>query len=105
MSQRQQPSPVWIIVAPAQARRLEKKVADYRRKKKIADRFLPPWEVVAGARDHSAIVNRNPGTTDTHEGPLASELSVALRQPVYVFYPENRTVLVYEKGKCMGEDP
>ncbi|HWS89087.1 MAG TPA: hypothetical protein VN282_19100 [Pyrinomonadaceae bacterium] len=99
---------VWVILAPTDAARLDEEANEFRRKQLgWGEKYLPKWEARAGAGDYSALINRNPGTQDTHESPLASSLSLKLGKPVYVLYPdedsEDEGVLVYEGGKYAGE--
>src|SRR5690242_5208938 len=97
---------VWVILAPLEARRLEQEAGDFRRERLgRGDKYLPKWEVSPGTGAHSALLNRNPGTRDTHESPLASRLAEMLGQAVYVLYPDEKDVLVYEPGAPARELP
>lgn len=102
---------VWALLAPAGASQLKKKVDAFWKSKKPNPEYHPEkWKVEPGERAYSAIINRNAGTDETYEIPLATELSRELSGPVYVLYPQDAyteadAIHVYEKGKEKGTDP
>ena len=108
--------PTWAVLAPLSRKELNKLAEQYRRD--VAkedpgfdeDEELEPatWEVIAGTGDYSAIVDYDPGSEETDEGPLAKRISRKVKSPVYVLYLNEDlaggdAVEVYEKGRRTGK--
>ena len=84
--------PTWAVLAPLSRKELNKLAEQYRRD--VAkedpgfdeDEELEPaaWEIVGGTGDYSAIVDYDPGSEETDEGPLAKRISRKVKSHVYV---------------------
>jgi len=106
--------PTWAVLAPLPRKELNKLAEQYRRDvaKEAGfdeDEELEParWEVVGGTGDYSAIVDYDPGSEESDEGPLAKRISRKVKLPVYVLYlgeylAGGDAVEVYEKGRRTG---
>ena len=100
---------VWAILAPMPPDKMDAAAKTFRREKLGAgDKYLDAWEVVPCSGDYSALVNRNAGTRNVHEGPLAERLSKELTKPVYVLYLDQEHlgtegVEEYRRGSYKGD--
>lgn len=106
--------PTWAVLAPVPRKELNKLAEQYRREVAKEAGFdeddeLEPasWEVVGGSADYSAIIDYDPGSEESDEGPLAKRISRKSKLPVYVLYlgeymEGGDAVEVYEKGRRTG---
>ena len=108
--------PTWAVLAPLPPKELNKLAEQYRRD--VAredpgfdeDEELEPatWEIIGGTGDYSAIVDYDPGSEETDEGPLAKRISRKVKSPVYVLYlgedfAGGDGVEIYQKGRRTGK--
>src|SRR5688500_19592091 len=85
--------PTWAVLAPLPRKELNKLAEQYRRDVakeagfREDDKLGPAtWEVVGGSGDYSAIIDYDPGSDETDEGPLAELISRKTKLTVYVLY-------------------
>jgi hypothetical protein len=104
---------IWALLAPVPRDRLDEFTRKYWREV-VSDSEVSyakeGWEIVGGTGDYSAVLDRNPGSENTHDTPLAERLSRTLKRPVYVLYLNDRwgevgTASVYKKGRLTGQHP
>lgn len=108
--------PTWAVLAPLPRKELNKLAEQYRCDVAAEDpgfdedEELEPatWEVIGGTGDYSAVVDYDPGSEETDEGPLAKHISRKSKSPVYVLYlgedfAGGDAVEVYEKGRRTGK--
>ena len=103
----------WALLAPVGQERLDALAREYWREEVTEDEndyATEGWEVVGGTQDHSAVLDRNPGSEYTHDAPLAERISRELGRPVYVLYlnemfADGDAVFVYEGGRQTGARP
>lgn len=104
----------WALLAPVGVARLAALADEYRREEggggddeDELDDEGEAWEFVGGTGNHSAILDREPGSEYTDEVPLAERLSRRVKGPVYVLYLHKHfdgadAVAVYERGRQTG---
>ena len=99
---------VWALLAPLPAKQLRSRTNKFWQEYLGDDaEFGERPDVRAGSGDYSMVLDRNPGSEQTHEIPLAEALSHDLPRPVYVLYVSkyftgSDTVEVYENGQRTG---
>jgi hypothetical protein len=101
----------WALLAPTKPEKLEALAKEYWRDElggSDRDYAEEGWEVMGGTSDHSAILDRNPGSEYTHDPQLAEHVSLKLPGKVYVLYLNERladadSVAVYEAGEQTGQ--
>lgn len=108
--------PTWAVLAPLPRKELNKLAEQYRRDVAREDPGFdedeelepPTWEIIGGTGDYSAIVDYDPGSEESDEGPLAKRISRKAKSPVYVLYlgedfAGGDAVEIYEKGRRTGK--
>jgi hypothetical protein len=100
---------VWVLLVPAVKAWIEKRIRELMGARNFdVSRLLSGWHIQECRGHYTAVLNRLPGSEQSHELFLAEKFSTELGEPVYVLYmdPEYanmKAIDVYEGGHMTGD--
>src|SRR5687768_12632450 len=100
---------VWVLLVPANKGWIEKRIEELMGARNFdVGRLLSRWQIQECGGRYTAVLNRVPGSEQSHEPFLAEKFSSELGEPVYVLYmdPEYasmKAIDVYEGGRMTGD--